>query len=149
MTEATFRARAFPSVALAAGATFVVAGVLNTAGVFSEVAIHWTNWLIGFAFAAVAIAIVFGVFVRRASRSPDRAWRTGLVLGVLGVLTVWAYWSGLPPIFGFGAIYLGLLCRQEAASSKARRLGVGSALLGIFGLTLYVVIYVGDIATRV
>ena len=137
-----------PRLAIVAGAAIVVASVLNTVGVFSEVAIHWTNWLVSFAIVAVAAVIVFGWFVRRAIRRPATAWRAGLVFSVLGLLTVVAFWSGLPPIFAAAGMYLGFTSYRDSTTRTARRAGIGVLTLGAVALALDVVFYASDVATR-
>ena len=141
--------RALPRLAVvAAAAAIIFASGLNTLGVFTEDAIHWTNWLIGFASIALAAAIVFGWFVRRATRNEGKAWRAGLVFGVLGVLTVAAFWSGLPPIFGVAAIYLGAVAYRGGTDGTARWAAVGAMSLGSLALVLDVIAYGSDIASR-
>ena len=141
--------RGLPRLGVFAGVAIIFASVLNTLGVFTEDAIHWTNWLIGFASIALAAAIVFGWFVRRAARNERKAWRTGLVFGVLGVLTVAAFWSGLPPIFGVAAIYLGAVAYRGETDGTARWAAVGAMSLGSLALVLDVIAYGSDIASRV
>src|SRR5215216_4903681 len=59
---------------------------LNAIGVFTEEDLHWVDLLVGFAVALAGAALIFGWFSRRAARRPERAWRTGLVCGVIGLL---------------------------------------------------------------
>ena len=92
---------------------------------------------------------MFGWFVRRAARNERKAWRTGLVFGVLGVLTVAAFWSGLPPIFGVAAIYLGAVAYRGGTDGTARWAAVGAMSLGSLALVLDVIAYGSDIASRV
>jgi Na+/proline symporter len=141
-------ARPLPRLAIVTAVAIIFASVLNTLGVFTEESIHWTNWLIGFASIALAAAIVFGWFVRRAARNEGKAWRAGLVFGVLGVLTVAAFWSGLPPIFGVAAIYLGAVAHRRCADGRARWAAVGAMSLGSLALVLDVLAYGSDIASR-
>lgn len=141
--------RGLPRLGVVAGVAIIFASVLNTLGVFTEDAIHWTNWLIGFASIALAAAVVFGWFVRRAARNEGKAWRAGLVFGVLGVLTVAAFWSGLPPIFGVAAIYLGAVAYRGGSDRTARWAAVGAMSLGSLALVFDVIAYGSDIASRV
>jgi hypothetical protein len=129
--------------ALLAPATIAVAisTALNALGVFTEEAIHWLNLFVGFAGAAAAAAIVFGLFVRRACRPGARTWPTAVVFGVLALLTVPVFWSGLPPVFGVAAIYLG----RRAAS----RAGVAAMAIGAVALVADVAAYATDVASRV
>lgn len=149
MTELATQSREVPGLAFAIGAAIAVSGLLNTAGVFTEDAIHWANWLLGFAFIGISAVIVFGWFVRRAIAKPDRAWRAGLVFGLLGLLTVVAFWSGLPPVFAVAGIYLGTVSLRNGTTSTARLVGGGIVALGAIALVLDVVLYASDIATRV
>jgi len=71
-----------PTLVEAAAIAVVISTALNALGVFTEVEIHWVNLLVGFLMASVAAAIVFGWFVRRASRPSARGWPTGLVFAV-------------------------------------------------------------------
>jgi hypothetical protein len=130
-----------PTLVEAAAIGVAISTVLNALGVFTEEAIHWLNLLIGFLIAAVAAAVVFGWFVRRASRPGARAWPTALVFAVLALITVPAFWSGLPPVFAVAAIYLG----RRAAS----RAGIAAIALGALALVADVGAYATDIAGRV
>ena len=64
------------------------------------------EYLIVLGIIGVAAIVVFGLVVRRGLRKESAAW-TALVLSVLGVLTVAAFWSGLPPVLAGGGILLG------------------------------------------
>jgi hypothetical protein len=130
-----------PTLLEAAAIAVAISTALNVAGVFTEEAIHWLNLLIGFLIAAAAAFIVFGLFVRRACRAGARVWPTALVLAVLGLITVPAFWSGLPPILAVAAIYLG----RRAAS----RAGVAAIVIGVLALVGDVGAYATDIAGRV
>jgi small-conductance mechanosensitive channel len=125
----------------AAAIGVAISTVLNAPGVFTEDAIHWLNLVIGFVIAAVAAAIVFGWFVRRACRPGARAWPTALVFAVLALITVPAFWSGLPPVFAVAAIYLG---RRSASHA-----GLAAIVLGVLAVAGDVGAYATDIAGRV
>jgi hypothetical protein len=61
--------------------------------------------------ASIAVAlIVFGWLIPRTAR-PGRA---GLVTGLIGVLSLAAFWTGLPYVLGPAAIVFGLLGRARA-----------------------------------
>ena len=63
--------------------------------------------------ASLAVAVVlFGWAIPRI----DRPARAGLIVGVLGVLSIAAFWSGLPYVLGPAAIVLGLLGRARTKS---------------------------------
>ena len=71
----------------------------------------------------IALAL-FGWVIPRS----DRPARIGLVVGVIGVLSLAAYWSGLPYVLGPAAIALGLLGRARAES---RTPGTIAVVLGV------------------
>jgi hypothetical protein len=130
-----------PSLLESAAIAVAISTVLNALGVFTEEAIHWLNLVIGFLVAVVAAAIVFGWFVRRASRPGARAWPTALVFAVLALITVPAFWSGLPPVFAVAAIYLG---RRSGG-----RAGLAAIVIGAIALIADVAAYGTDIASRI
>ena len=124
----------------------VISTALNVLGVFTEDAIHWVNLLIGFAVALVAAALVFGVFVRRAARRPPRAAWWGVGFGVLGLVTVPAFWSGLPPVFGVAAIFLGSVAWTRAEPRP--RAGIAAVVIGVTAILADVFAYATDVASR-
>lgn len=130
-----------PTLVEAAAIAVAISTVLNAVGVFTEEAIHWLNLFVGFLIAAVAAAIVFGWFARRASRPEARGWPTALVFGLLALITLPAFWSGLPPVFAVAAMYLG----RRAGGRE----GVAAIVLGAVALVLDLVLYAGDVASRV
>ena len=130
-----------PTLVEAAAIAVAISTLLNALGVFTEDAIHWLNLVIGFLIAAVAAAVVFGWFVRRACRPGARAWPTALVFAVLALITVPAFWSGLPPVFAVAAIYLG--------RRAANRAGLAAIVVGALALLADVGAYATDIAGRV
>lgn len=72
--------------------------------------------------ASLAIAAaLFGWAIPRIER-PARA---GLVVGVLALLSLPAFWSGLPYVLGPAAIALGLLGRARAESRGSGTVAVG------------------------
>jgi len=130
-----------PTLWKAAAIAVAISTVLNALGVFTEDAIHWLNLVIGFLIAAVAAGIVFGWFVRRACRPAARAWPAALVFAALALITVPAFWSGLPPVFGVAAIYLG---RRSAS-----RPGLAAIVIGAVALVADIGAYATDIASRI
>ena len=68
--------------------------------------------------------VLFGWAIPRIER-PARA---GLVVGVIGVLSLAAFWSGLPYVLGPAAIVLGLLGR---AREESRTPGTVAVVLGV------------------
>lgn len=75
--------------------------------------------------ASVLVALaLFGWIIPRSARPS----RTGLVVGLLAVLSVAAFWSGLPYVLGPAAIALGVLgrARSEGRTEGAVALGLGA-----------------------
>jgi hypothetical protein len=114
-----------------------LAAALAAWGTFGEDDYSAGDYLIVLAIILVAAAIVFGVVVRR---WPDA--RTAVILGVLAVLTVGIFWTGLPPVFAAGAIALGLRQRESGDA----RMGNIAAGLGVLAVVLDLVIYIADMA---
>ncbi len=54
----------------------------------------------------------------------DRPARAGLVVGLLGLLSLAAFWSGLPYVLGPAAIVLGLAGRARAGSRTPATIAV-------------------------
>ena len=65
------------------------------------------------------------------------AARAGLILAVLGILTIAVFWSGLPPVLAAGGAVLGWGARERVAGKVA----VG---LGVLALVLDLLVYVTD-----
>jgi hypothetical protein len=99
----------------------------------------WRVSLIVGALIAVLTAVVFGVVVRRAlaGRSPRSSTRAALVLGVLAVASIVAFWLAVPPIFGVAAMALALDARDrrpfphEWTATLAGVLGVLGTVAGL------------------
>ena len=96
------------------------------------------EYLIVLGIIGVAAIVVFGLVVRRGLRKESAAW-TALVLSVLGVLTVAAFWSGLPPVLAGGGILLGWVSRDGL---RARWVARGAIAIGAFALAADLVVYV-------
>lgn len=94
------------------------------------------EYLIVLAIIAVGALVVFGWVVPRWASSPD-AGRTALALSVLGVLSIAAFWSGLPPVLAAGGAALGWAARERLAG----RLAIA---LAAFALVADLVVYVTD-----
>ena len=88
----------------------------------------------------VLAAIIFGVVVPRGLSGAWPTARTGLILSVLGLLTVIAFWSGAPPIFAFAGILLGYVARQRGQSGLA----TAAVAIGVLALVADIAIYIGD-----
>ena len=62
---------------------------------------------------AVSLLVAFALFGWAIPRM-ERPGRAGVIVGVVAVLSVAAYWLGLPYVLGPAAIVLGLLGRSRA-----------------------------------
>jgi len=93
--------------------------------------------LIVLAFLVVATAVVHGLVVRRGGT------RAGLVLAILGLLSLSMFWIGLPAVLATGAIALALNGRDAAGDwSSLTRTTVG---LGVVVLLLALVAAFSDL----
>ena len=126
------RTSTFP-VALSAVAT---AALLAAWGTFGQETHATREYLVVLALVGVAAVAVFGWAVPRALRSATIG-RTAVVLGVLGVVTVLVFWSGLPPIFASGAAVLGWSQRE----GRRGKIAIGLSVLALLG---YVAVYIAD-----
>jgi hypothetical protein len=100
----------------------------------------WGEFLTVCAFSLVAVALVFGFAVARLQDGP-RAGAVGLVLSVLGLLTVVAFWAGVTPALAIGGMLLGIDARS---SSQRTGLGTAAVAVGALAAVGYVAMYVGD-----
>jgi hypothetical protein len=116
-----------------------VAAALGAWGIFGEHGDQpWGEFLVICAVIAVAALAVFGWAVPRWAGSAAAA-RAGLILAVLGILTIAVFWSGLPPVLAAGGAVLGWGARERVAGKVA----VG---LGVLALVLDLLVYVMDMA---
>jgi hypothetical protein len=122
-------------IALAAAA---LAAALAAWGTFGDEDHGWGEYVVVLAIIAVAALAVFGWAVPRWAGSPA-AGRTALVLSVLGVLSIAAFWSGLPPVLAAGGAVLGWAARDRTAGRVA-------IALGALVLLADLVVYVADMA---
>ena len=83
-----------------------------------------------------AIAAVFLWLVPREEAVPGRPARTGLILGVVALLTVLVFWTGLPFPFGAGAIALGLVAQDAAGPSSTPGRAVAAISLGTLAIAI-------------
>jgi len=120
-------------VALGAVAT---AALLAAWGTFGQETHATREYLVVLALVGVAAVAVFGWAVPRALRSATIG-RTAVVLGVLGVVTVLVFWSGLPPIFASGAAVLGWSQRD----GRRGKIAIGLSVLALLG---YLAVYIAD-----
>ena len=128
-------------VAPVAIASIALATVLAAVGTWAGGDEQGTReFLIVCAIIAVAGAIVFGLVVPRGLQR-EAAGATALTLSVLGLLTVLAFWSGLPPILAGGGVLLGWAGRE---SERGRRMSLAAVGIGTLALVAYLAIYVTD-----
>lgn len=96
--------------------------------------------------SAGVAALMFGVVIPRQRRAPDeanRAARAGSITAAVSVLSIPAWWAGLPFVLGPAAAVLGRLGRERAA--VARRGEAAAALvLGVLVFVLAVFISITD-----
>ncbi len=117
-------------------ATFLVAAVWSVLGADST-----AERLTMVPAIAVATALVFGVLLRKALRKPS-AGGTALGLSVPAVLlTLPAFWSGLPLILGVAGAMLGYAGRGAASGSGK---SIVACALGLLAAVAYLTIYVVD-----
>ena len=126
------RSSIFPAALVAIAASAALAAW----GTFGDETHATREYLVVLAVIGVAALVVFGWAVPRALRSPAVGW-TAIVLGVLGIVTVVAFWSGLPPVFAAGAAVLGWAQRDSGRGKVA-------IALGVLALVADVAVYLGD-----
>jgi hypothetical protein len=120
------------SIALAAG--------LAAWGTFGENDGERGEYVVVLAIIAVAALVVFGWIVPRGLRR-ESAGATALVLAVLAVLAIGAFWSGLPPVLAAGAVALGLAGWNARSGSWLCRAAV---VIGLFAIVGDLVVYIQD-----
>ena len=67
----------------------------------------------------VGLAVTLFVATRAWRGTPERLARTSMVIGILGALTVIAFWSGWPLVFGAAAVGLAIEARGRVGSLGA------------------------------
>lgn len=129
------------AVAPVAIGSIALATVLAAAGTWAEGDGQGTReFLIVCAIIAVAAAVVFGWVVPRGLQR-EAAGATALALSILGLLTVAAFWSGLPPILAGGGVLLGWAGRH---ADRGRGMCLAAIGVGALALVGYLVIYASD-----
>jgi hypothetical protein len=128
---------------LTAAIAIAVAALLAAWGTFGDEDSSFGDYWPVLVIIGVLVAIVYGWVVPRAARGAWSMAKTGLVLSVIGLVTVIAFWSGAPPIFAFAGILLGYHARQgtEAGLAKA------ALAVGVLAIVADVAIYIGDQAS--
>jgi hypothetical protein len=80
-------------------------------------------------------------------RAAGRASRSALILGIVALVTVVVFWTGLPFPLGAGAIALGLSAREAAAPAAGRGQATAGVALGALAVVAsFVVLLVGCVA---
>jgi CBS domain containing-hemolysin-like protein len=108
------------AVAAMAVANFAGNGDNGGAGPFAAAAVV----------AIVAGALLFGRVVPRAIEG-DRPARTALVLAALSVVTLLAFWIGLPQVLAPAAIVLGLAAPRSGEATAAVAIGSVAYVLSL------------------
>jgi asparagine N-glycosylation enzyme membrane subunit Stt3 len=126
-------------VAITAAVAIAMAAALGAWGSFSDNGDFGDYWPVLIIIAVLA-GIVFGLVVPRAVSGAWPLARTGLILSLLGLVTVAAFWSGAPPIFAFPGVLLGYFARQRGESREA----TAAVIIGVLGLVADIAIYIGD-----
>jgi hypothetical protein len=131
------RSSVLPAALVAVGAAALLSAV-GTFGLVGEGAeSHATReYLVVLGIIGVAALAVFGWAVPRALNAPAVGW-TAIVLSVLGLFTVAAFWSGLPPVLAAGGVVLGWAQRQSTRGQLAVAIGALALLADLF-------IWIGD-----
>lgn len=97
-------------------AAWVIAVVLTAVGTFSDVVANdspestgkdFVIWLVMMAVLAGVTYAVYRYWYSAAAAAPE-APNSALVGGAVALVTVVAFWTGLPAVFAVGAILLGL-----------------------------------------
>jgi hypothetical protein len=125
---------------LTAAVAIAVAAILGAWGTFGGDGNSTGDYIFVLVIIGVLAAIVYGFVVPRAARGIWPMARTGLILSIVGLLTVIVFWSGAPPIFAFAGILLGYFAREREPSGLA----TGAILLGVMALIADVAIYIAD-----
>lgn len=75
------------------------------------------EYLVVVGMAALCAAVVFGLVVRTAARG--NAGRRAAILGIVGLLSLAAFWAGFPAVIAAGALGCALTQRDRAGSFSA------------------------------
>ena len=94
-------------------------------------------------FVLVVAAILFGLLIPWAKkRSPAM---TGLIISILGFLSLAAFWSGLPIVLGGAGATLGLSSRESVAgrgkATAAIAVGAGAVIVGLLVTVLTTLVF--------
>ena len=128
------------TIGLTAVVAIAVSALLAAWGTFGGDGNSTGDYIFVLVIIGVLAAIVYGFVVPRAARGIWPMARTGLVLSILGLLTVIVFWSGAPPIFAFAGLLLGYFAREREPSGLA----TAAILVGVMALVADVAIYIAD-----
>lgn len=106
-----------------------------------------TYWIVVLFLAGIT-ALVFGLVVRsgmRTAGAANSAALSGLVTSIAAVVTIVAYWSGLPVLLGVAGTLLGMRARENAEQGGGRRgMATAAVALGLIAAAGAAVIVVMD-----
>jgi hypothetical protein len=85
--------------------------------------------------------MVFWLAPRERRAPPQQGTRTALILGILAVLTVLVFWTGLPFALGAGAAALGLSLRESPSGAGRATAAVVLGALAV--VASFVVLLIG------
>ncbi len=129
------------AIAPVAIGSIALATVLAAVGTYASSNDQNTReFLIVCAIIAVAAAVVFGLVVPRGLER-EAAGATALTLSILGLLSIVAFWSGLPPILAAGGALLGWAGRN---AERGRGLCRAALVIGALALAADLAVYVSD-----
>jgi len=94
-----------------------------------------------FAITLVASLIVAGALFGWAIPRIERPARMGLIVGALGLLSIAAYWTGLPYVLGPAAVVLGLLGRTRI---DGKGVATAAVVLGVLATVGGIAAMIGD-----
>jgi heme/copper-type cytochrome/quinol oxidase subunit 2 len=108
-----------------------------------------TFWVVALFLVAIT-ALVFGLVVRpavKAEGATNRAALAGLVTSIAGIVTIVAFWSGLPVLLGTAGALMGLHGKERAEQGLGRRgMALTAIVLGILAAAGAAVIVVMEMA---
>lgn len=90
------------------------------------------DWVVSLAIAGVGVGIAIWASRRAITRGTGSMALTSLILGVVAVLTMVAFWAGLPCVFGATALALGWAARPTGGRPSTP--GIVGMLLGALAL---------------
>jgi hypothetical protein len=95
-----------------------------------------TIGLIGLGLFSLALMAWIVLWLIPRERAAGRAARTALILGVLALVTVLVFWTGIPFALGAGALALGLSARETGAASGGQGKATAAVVLGALAVVL-------------